>query len=59
MSMLYNKRASGATPWFDNKVRNEIPFGVKPDGVNGNAGGYVRSEDIKSNLVKQALPTKK
>jgi hypothetical protein len=57
-AMLYNKRQSGATPWFDNKVRGEIPFGVRPDGANGNAGGYVRPEELRSNLSKSALPNK-
>jgi hypothetical protein len=56
-AMLYNKRAvKGLTPWFNNRARGEMPMAVKADPANGNAGGYVRPEEIRSNLVKKALP---
>jgi hypothetical protein len=45
-TMIYNKRSTGATPWFNGQVRGEMPFGVKPDGGNGNSGGYVRPENF-------------
>jgi hypothetical protein len=56
--MLYNKRASGANPWFNGTPRGESPMAIKSDPANGTAGGYVRPEEIRSNLVKQALPNK-
>jgi hypothetical protein len=52
---LYNKRSTGATPWFDNKVRGDIPNRIGADKANGNAGGYVRPES----LVTPPLPNNK
>jgi hypothetical protein len=58
IKLLYNKRAAKCTPIFPGApgfVYGQNPGSVNSDPANHSAGGYVRPEDIRSNLVKKAL----
>jgi hypothetical protein len=54
-SMQFSKRQSGARPEFDHVQYGDVVSRVGADKANGNAGGEVRPDALRSRLVKSSL----